>query len=135
MGDYNIDLLKVNLNYTSKLLNILSCYAFHPHINNPTRIYCTSETFLDNIFSNSSDYPFINGILYYDISDHLPIFAICNKPKYFHSQRTNTHIYKRKETKTNIILLNQNLQNEFWEDVYNEYDANKAFDIYFFKIS
>ena len=69
-------------------------------------------------------------MFYYDISDNLPHFAICNKSKYFHSQRTNTHSYKRKETKNNFILLNQDLQNEFWEDVYNEYDAHKAYDIF-----
>ena len=53
MGDYNIDLLTVNQNCTTKLINILFCYAFHPHSDSPTRIYCTSETLLVNIFWNS----------------------------------------------------------------------------------
>ena len=134
MGDYNIDLLKVNQNCTSKILNILSCYAFHPHIDNPTRISCrpTSETLLDNIFSNSSVYPFINGIFY------IMIFQIIYRSLLFVINRSifirngQIHIYKRKEIKNNIILFNQDLQNEFWEDVYNEYDAHKAYDIYIF---
>ena len=34
---------------------------------------------MDNIFSNNFSNETTNGILYYDISDHLPIFMINNK--------------------------------------------------------
>ena len=78
MGDYNIDMTKTDA-HPLKLINTLASYSFHSHINNPTRIAHTSKTLLDNIFSNCIDInDFTNGILYYDISDNLPIFTISN---------------------------------------------------------
>ena len=73
MGDFNINLLKTD-NNTSKLISSLTTYSFHPHINKPTRISDTSKTLIDNIFSNVCNKNANNGIIYYDISDHLPIF-------------------------------------------------------------
>ena len=53
MGDYNIDMTKVDT-LAIKLKTTLFSYAFHPHIDNPTRISQTSKTLLDDIFSNNS---------------------------------------------------------------------------------
>ena len=76
MGDYNIDLLSTENNNTLKLVSVLSSYAFTPHIHNPTRIsIITSRTLIDNIFSNVVNKNVANGVLFYDISDHLPIFV------------------------------------------------------------
>ena len=44
-------------------------------------------------------------------------------------------IIQKKETKNNILLLNQDLQNESWEHVYNEYDAHKAYNIFLDKLT
>ena len=51
-------------------------HSFIPHINKPTRITTTSATVIDNIYSNyilgTNNYH-SHGIIYTDISDHLPI--------------------------------------------------------------
>ena len=77
MGYYNIDLLSpTNQHTSSRLLEILSSFLLYPHINKYTRITPTSSTLIDNIFSNIMNRDFINGILYNDLSNHLPIFTI-----------------------------------------------------------
>ena len=78
MGDYNIDLLTTTQHNNLRFINILQSNAFFPHINKPTRIYNTSQTLIDNIFSNVY-FNSTNGILYSDISDHLPILLSVTK--------------------------------------------------------
>ena len=133
MGDYNINLLSTENNHTLTLINLLYSLAFHPHINNPTRISCNSESLLDNVFSNVSDENF-NGVLYYDISDHLPIFVICKQSKIIR----NTQKYKtkliRNETRNNIDSLNFDLAQEEWLDVLNQFDANNAYETFINKL-
>ena len=52
--------------------------GFHPLISKPTRITSHSATLIINIFSNDLDSHKFGGILWSDISDHLPIFQITN---------------------------------------------------------
>lgn len=133
MGDFNIDMTKTDMS-ALKLLNTLSSFAFHNHVQNPTRITQTSKTLLDNIFSNATDSnEFTNGILYFDASDHLPIFTISQRtaPKNINSP---THIIKRNETDNNIELLKSDLGQEEWNDVFLETDADKAYDIFLNKL-
>ena len=51
--------------------------GFYPLIDKPIRITNISATLIDNIFTNELRYHLTFGILINDISDHLPIFAIC----------------------------------------------------------
>ena len=69
MGDYNIDLLTSIQPNNSRFINILQSNTLFPHINKPTRICNTSQTLIDNIFSNVYCNS-VNGIFYSDISDH-----------------------------------------------------------------
>ena len=75
MGDFNIDLLSENNNRETFFHSTYS-NACYPHINKPTRIVNNSATLIDNIFSNVVDKDVDSGLLYSDISDHLPIFVI-----------------------------------------------------------
>ena len=52
MGDFNINLLNSDDNHIVKFSTTLQSYAFTSHIDKPTRISCTSQTLIDNIFSN-----------------------------------------------------------------------------------
>ena len=129
MGDYNVDLLSpTNQHVSSRLLNILSSFSLHPHISKHTRITPTSSTLIDNIFSNIIDRDSFNGIIYYDISDHLPIFTV-TKGKENHVRETSnkTHNKRRKETKHNIELLKSDLAQEQWLEVFQENDVNEAY--------
>ena len=76
MGDFNIDLLKSeSCDYTKRFLEQLYASSYIPLILQPTRITQHTATLIDNIFTN--DIKIIesstNGIIYSDISDHLPV--------------------------------------------------------------
>ena len=134
MGDFNIDMNKSD-NLSLKLENTLMSYAFNNHISNPTRITNTSKTLLDNIFSNNQDLNNVtNGIIYYDMSDHLPIFVISETPDTTQSVKRLRPILCRKETDNNIALLNQDLAQEEWSDVFRETDTNRAYDVFLNKL-
>ena len=135
MGDYNINLLDTANNHTLKFISSLSSYAFQSHINKPTRISCTSRTLIDNIFSNVMHKNFINGILYYDISDHLPIFIVSNLIGNNQSIDKPKCKMQRKETKHNVDLLNSDLAKEEWRDVLRETDANAAYETFLHKLN
>ena len=54
MGDYNIDLLQVDISLTvNDFTEIMASHRFIPTIFNPTRITCDSAILIDNIFSNT----------------------------------------------------------------------------------
>ena len=59
---------------TSEFINSMLSGSFYPVINKPTRITEHSATIIDNIFCNFFNEKLFCGILYWDISDHLPIF-------------------------------------------------------------
>ena len=72
-GDFNIDLLNAE---SSSFINSLNSYFLIPLISKPTRITDTSQSLIDNIFVNLPSLCH-SGIIFSDISDHLPIFIIC----------------------------------------------------------
>lgn len=78
-GDFNIDLLKSDIDErTSSIFNNQLSYSFFPSIVKPTRITDASATLIDNIYLNLFDVVdnIQPGILYTDISDHLPVFVM-----------------------------------------------------------
>ena len=80
VGDFNIDLLKFQeKNHFSDYLENLLSYGFHPTITFPTRFSDRSASLIDNIFSNNMLNISISGILFSNISDHLPYFC-CTEP-------------------------------------------------------
>ena len=77
MGDFNIDLLKFNMNeYTNDFINQMFSSSFYPLITKPRRITKTTATMIDNIFVNKLEGNFKTGILLTDLSDHLPVFQL-----------------------------------------------------------
>ena len=75
MGDFNVDLLKVEINNDCNLFyNKLSSYFYSPFILQPTRLQ--SKSLIDNIFFNSLEYQSNSGNLLIEISDHLIQFLI-----------------------------------------------------------
>ena len=73
MGDFNIDLLSDN-DITDDLNTLLNVHAMFSTITKPTRIDKNTSTLIDNIFTNVSDYDIESGLIYSEVSDHLPIF-------------------------------------------------------------
>ena len=77
LGDFNINLLNFNNHsQTNEFLDSLFSNLMFPMINRPTRITYHSASLIDNIFTNNSCNHVVNGLLFADISDHLPIFSI-----------------------------------------------------------
>ena len=81
-GDYNLNLLNAEKHtYTNEFIDVLFMNYFVPLIDKPTRIREKSATLIDNIFTNNVDNNCFQGILYTDISDHLPIFCFPESKK------------------------------------------------------
>ena len=74
-GDFNIDLLKLNVkDYYHTFFNNLIAAGYFPRISLPTRITNHSATLLDNIFTNELG-SHESGILVNNISDHQMIYT------------------------------------------------------------
>ena len=120
-GDLNIDLLKHDDHSNIKnVLDLRYSLGLYPQIDKPTRITISTTLILviDNIFTNELRHNIKCGILFNDISDHLPIFALCE-----YQTRRNTKMdtqYTRVINKDTVTLLTQ----ELWDDILNLYDVN-----------
>ena len=74
MGDYNLNLESYNVNDSVNVfVNIMLSSGLLPTITKPTRITDVSATLIDNIFTNAVNSNCKSGIIYADISDHLPV--------------------------------------------------------------
>ena len=104
MGDFNINLTNYGRHTeTQYYTDAMFQHSFIPLINKPTRISTTTASVIDNIYSNDilgTNYqPY--GIMYTDISDHLPIFVLTtqiNDPKV--DTVIETRIYNEQATTT-----------------------------------
>ena len=129
MGDFNIDLLKYQQhNGTNDFLDTMFSHSFLPSINRATRITSHTATSIDNIFSNRfiEHDQSISGILFIDISDHLPIFSLLP-----HNSVINT-----KPVKLTKRMVNSQTKKEFskaldncnWDNVLSNQNPNIAYD-------
>ena len=81
VGDVNINFLKYDEHVnTEDYLNMLYSNNFIPLITKPTRLTAHSSTLLDHIYTNAPIQNTTFGIALADVSDHLPVFYICNAP-------------------------------------------------------
>ena len=75
-------------------------------ITKATRVTDKTETLIDNIFTNNLEKinDSINGIVFSDISDHLPIINLFNTDIFVKNKNTNeyTVTYKREHNENNI---------------------------------
>lgn len=71
LGDYNIYLLKHELNSSVDFLNTLYTYHFYPVIHKPTRITRSFATLIDNILTNYFVNSITSGVM---LTGHLPVF-------------------------------------------------------------
>lgn len=127
LGDFNINLLNTeNHSPALNFLNVLYSSYFFPFIHKPTRMTGKTATLIDNIIANTFDYPINSGILYSDISDHLPIFHITSSNSYNHED-TNVRTCFRKFSEDNIKRFKGMMEKINWDDVYGQQDANRTY--------
>ena len=117
-----------NHDVTSNFIDQLYSYGLHPLIMRPTRITKESATIIDNIFTNELQRINSSGLIINDLSDHLPIFQICDYTDDVHSSRNQ---YKTKETR---LINDQTLQHfsnalssASWDDIVNDHDVHHSY--------
>ena len=124
IGDFNIDLLKVDENSTSSsFFDTMTSSLFIPHIIHPTRITPSSKTLIDHIWSNSVNYEEgMSGNLTFSLSDHLAQFLIIPEECHHTKTKLDQYTYDLKNfDKENFYSDLQDLQ-------WNGYsDPNDAF--------
>ena len=127
-GDFNIDLFKCDSHSGTKLfVDLMYSLGLYPLINRPSRITTTSATLIDNIFTSELECKIDSGLLVNDISDHLPVFALCpcivKRDVNEHSNKCIRHL-----SEENINALKCNLMQNSWHTVIGSENANIAYD-------
>ena len=136
MGDFNIDLLKTeNSDYSSRFCEQLFTSSFFPLITRPSRITQHTATLIDNIFTNDLAQldSGINGIIFFDISDHLPIFHFTATKNKNNSKPIHTQ-YKRtvnKKSLASFLSYVKNISCESYSIFHNNLQVaiNKSFPL------
>ncbi len=121
MGDFNIDLLKSEFcDYTNHFIEQLFTSSFFPLITKPTRITHHTATLIDNIFTNNLEEldESVNGIIFSDISDHLPIVHMFNTNIFSKNttKNVNSVTYQRSFNKINTEAF----KTLSWDNILNE---------------
>ena len=97
-------------------------YGYLPYITLPTRITDFSATCIDHIFiRDTSKYrerhtEIFSGILYCDITDHLPCFVTLTCSNLGEDERPIVRLYGEKNT----LKFKDLMTNESWDDLYTE---------------
>ena len=98
-----------------------------PYISTPSRVTPSSETFIDNIFSNNIEDGSISGSIVTTISDHYAQFLLLQNLN--NKNPTNGGIYHQDFKKTNKNNLERDLVNTNWDEILevNNGDVEKSF--------
>ena len=129
-GDFNIDLLKSDhCEHSNRFCEQLFTSSFFPLINRPTRITHHTATLIDNIFTNDLEQieSSVNGLIFSDISDHLPIFHVASLPTNQNCHKTENTLYKRIFNKDSLDSFLLWVKNTSWESTF---DANDPCESY-----
>jgi hypothetical protein len=132
MGDFNIDLLKVDTHRpTHDYLELIYSYSFMPTIYKPTRITETTATIIDNILTNNLNV-IKSSIIVTDLSDHLPTI-LSTDVNVTNKVDTNKATYKRNHNSHNIALFKKKLAGVDWNEVLNDNNANDDYNAFITK--
>ncbi len=129
MGDSNLNLLNCsNHRPTDDFVNTFYAYGFRPLFDKPTRITPHSATLIDNILTNN-DQDMSAGILYSDITDHLPLFQVTPFCLDNSASARNTYV-TRDINATTIRSFTADIVNLDWGEVYAADQADSAYNAF-----
>ena len=117
MGDFNINMLNYDHHMeTHDYVDVMFSNCLIPQITKPIRITPTTATLIDNIYSNDilGEYNQLQGILYSDISDNLPIFILTTLNK---DKQDYVTMETRKYTHHTIALFKSTIETTCWDDI------------------
>ena len=133
-GDMNINILNYNNHDdTNEFLNLMYSKGLYPLITKPTRITRKSATLIDNIFTNECHSINKSGLLVCDVSDHLPVFQICNYDS-VKENKNNKFTYKRCLDEESVKMFVGKVSNIDWNSVILESNPNVAYDRFLHEI-
>ena len=124
-GDMNINLLNIEGTITTDYISSVMSHGFIPYITRPTRITEYTATLIDHLFirlpHRQMTVPVKAGILFNDMTDHLPIFAFLSIQGIWQgSQRPKVRIF----SDTNIEKFKDRIANINWNHLLNHECGN-----------
>ena len=126
VGDFNIDLLKVDENRpTHDYLELIYSYSLLPTIYKPTRITKTTATIIDNILKINV---IKSAILVTDVANHFPTVLVTRNNFSNSSGSTKKVTYKRIHSDGNIAKFQQKLSDVKWQEILDNNDANDDYN-------
>ena len=135
LGDFNLNLLNVSTHHpTNQFLDLLYAFSFKPLVDKPTRITANTSTLIDNIFCNSLMTCHMTGLLYCDVTDHLPIFFIDECNSYNTNERMQEISFRRINDNA-ILNFRQNIELLNWDEIYHSANCDDAYILFIEKFS
>lgn len=129
-GDFNCNFLNKDDNKVSDILNVFSSYGLCQCFSEYSRIYGTSKTQIDNVFSNIGQEHFTAETVSTDLSDHCAqILSVQN----LGLNTVNRPIFTKKRvfSEENLNHLLHLLSCEDWLDVYSTPSSKNKFKLFF----
>ena len=133
-GDFNIDISDLNSNDSSSFTSALFNLYFKPLIMKPTRFSPNTigtvppPSTLDHIWTNAS-FKFYSGIIYFDLTDHLPCFSLFEIPTQSKSSET-VKIQFRPFTDQNCQNLTSDRTDFDWDEILDYSDPDLSLDTF-----
>ena len=131
-GDFNLNLLNAsNDNNIKQFIDTFHSTNLFNTITKPTRVTTTSATLLDHIWTNDIDNCINNSIIYTSISDHFPVFSSFSFDPNRAILPSESIIYHRNFSETNINNFKCALSNVNWQLTYAANNPNISYDNFF----
>ena len=126
VGDWNLDLINHHCHEsTGEFLEIMYSRMFFPLITRPTRVTSNTATLIDNIFTNNLNNFSVSGLMFCDISDHLPIFTLLlDQSK---NLNETSWISFRDKSANNVATFTNRLANVNWDELSEYKDPDCAY--------
>ena len=123
IGDFNINILNSHSHQpTNEFINLMTSNSLYPLISKPTRITYSTATLIDNIFTNNLELNMNSGILYTDLSDHLPVFQVTHLKMIVEPPRQKRFV--RLINSTTMSAFRSKLEGVDWSSVYSINSVN-----------
>ena len=102
--------------------------SLYPLISKPTRITYSTATLIDKIFTNNLEHSMNSGILYTDLSNHLPIFQVIHLKLDAESFRQKR--LARPINSATIAAFRSRLETTDWSLIYNSDSTIDSYDTF-----